>query len=114
MFIKLTAKNGKRIDNQATIRSQIEAAGFKNVHEKIQKCPMGGWAKDPVPKEAGKFEKSQFLSAMDGYAMCVWTLWDFHHLSMLILPRYLLTKFGEPEPWVRKRFKLTLQRSARS
>lgn len=69
MFIKLCAKTGKRIDNFATMRSQIEAVGFTNVHEKSQKCPMGDWAKSPVLREAGRFEKMQFLSGMEGYAM---------------------------------------------
>lgn len=69
MFIKLGAKTGRRLDNQATMRSQIEAAGFINVHEKSQKCPMGEWAKNPVLKEAGRFQKMQFLSGMEGYAM---------------------------------------------
>lgn len=53
MFIKLTAKSGKRIDKQATMRSRVEAAGLTNVHEKIQKCSMGEWAEDQIPPSLG-------------------------------------------------------------
>lgn len=66
------------------MRSGIEAAGFINVHEKNQKAPMGEWAKSPVMKEAGKFNKLQMLSGMEGYSLflltkvcsihCVWRL----------------------------------------
>ena len=49
MFIKLTAKSGKRINNQASMRSHIEAAGLTNVHEKIQKYSMGDWAEEKIP-----------------------------------------------------------------
>lgn len=42
---------------------------------------MGEWAKNPVLKEAGKFCKAQVMGGIEGYTM------------------FVLTKFGEPEPW---------------
>ena len=63
------------------MRSAIEAAGFINVHEKNQKAPLGEWAKNPLMKEAGKFNKLQMLAGMEGYAL------------------FLLTHFGAPTPW---------------
>ena len=63
------------------MRARIEAAGFINVNEKVYKVPIGEWAKNPVMKEAGKFNKMQALMGMEG--MCL----------------YALTKFGTPNPW---------------
>ena len=57
------SKNG---ETEAHMRAHIEAAGFTNLHEKLYRCPIGDWAKHPVLKEAGKFNKIQFLQGMEG------------------------------------------------
>lgn len=75
------AKSGRRGDTTDTMRADIEEAGFINVHEKKVKVPCGEWAKHPVMKEAGKLHQAQFKAGMEGYAL------------------YLLTNYGEPEPW---------------
>lgn len=51
------------------MRSRIEAAGFTNVHERTYKVPIGEWAKNPLLKEAGRFNKMQMKQGMEGYAM---------------------------------------------
>lgn len=81
MFTRLCAKTGKNINTVDTFKSRIEAAGFTNVHEKQYKCPVSEWARNPTHREAGRFEKLHLLNGMEG--MCM----------------YLLTKFGDPEPW---------------
>lgn len=75
------AKTGKDVHTEASFKDRITAAGFTNLHEKIYKVPCGDWAKNPLLKEAGKFEKMQVLSRLEGYAM------------------FTLTKFGDPQPW---------------
>lgn len=69
------------MDTEATFQDRITAAGFTNLHEKIYKVPCGDWAKNLLLKEAGKFEKMQVLSGLEGYAM------------------FTFTKFGDPQPW---------------
>lgn len=63
------------------MRGRIEDAGFINVHEKTWKVPVGEWAKHPLMKEAGKFNKMQTLMGMEG--MCT----------------FALTRWGQPTPW---------------
>ena len=49
-------------------------------------------------REAGKFNKMHLESAMEGYALYVFYL-AVNDYDLLTLPRYLLTKYGDPEPW---------------
>ena len=37
------------------------------VHQKNYKIPIGEWAKSPMLKEAGKFNKLQILVGLEGY-----------------------------------------------
>lgn len=63
------------------MRGEIEKAGFVDLREKVYKWPIGAWPRDPVLKEAGRLNWHMWRTGLDGYA------------------RYLLTKFGLPEPW---------------
>ena len=106
-FVKIGAKLGKGLDTFDTMKAQIEAAGFEDMHEKLYKVPLGDWAKNTVLREAGKFNKLHLLDAMEGYAMyaplldLISTLYgpSKPYCLKLMLIRFLLTKFGEPEPW---------------
>lgn len=42
---------------------------------------MGSWARNPLLKEAGKYNEMHFLQGMEGYVL------------------HILTKFGQPKPW---------------
>lgn len=66
MFLRICEKSGKKIDTEETLRSKIEAAGFTNIHEKVYKVPIGEWTKNPLLKEAGKYEKMQILEGLEG------------------------------------------------
>lgn len=57
---------GKKFDVEERMKARIEAAGFVNIREKLYKCPIGEWAKNPIPKEAGKFNKLQTEQGMEG------------------------------------------------
>ena len=43
LFIACGQKSGRRLDIEETMRRDIEAAGFTNVHEKYIKIPIGTW-----------------------------------------------------------------------
>ena len=57
---------GKNFDTEAHMRAHMEAAGFTNVHEKLYKIPLGDWAKHPILKEAGKFNKIHLMEGLEG------------------------------------------------
>ncbi|KAJ5912936.1 hypothetical protein N7504_001819 [Penicillium tannophilum] len=80
-LIAASNKSGRPMGTLDTMREQIEKAGFIDVHEKVYKWPIGGWAKDPVLKEAGRLNSTMWKSGMEGWAM------------------YLLTRYGTPKPW---------------
>ena len=68
--------SGKDANTTDTMRAKIESAGFVNLHEKVYKLPVGDWAKDPVLKEAGKFNKIQFEQGMEGVSAVLLSSWD--------------------------------------
>lgn len=63
------------------MQESIEKAGFRDVHIKNYKLPIGPWPRDKQLKEAGAANFRHLSEGMEGY--CMW----------------LLTKFGEPAPW---------------
>lgn len=64
-------KTGKRLETIETFKGRIEAGGFTNIQEKLYELPVGDWAKSPILKEAGKFNKQHFEEGLGGYAMYV-------------------------------------------
>jgi hypothetical protein len=65
------------------MRSAIEKAGFVDVQEEKYKIPLGSWPKDKLLKEVGHLQYAHWNAALEGWAM------------------WLLTHFGEPEPWTK-------------
>ena len=70
MFLRCAEQTGKKLDTEEKMKGRIEAAGFVNVHERMYKVPVGDWAKNPMLKEAGRFQKMQFLVGMEGVSSC--------------------------------------------
>ncbi|OJJ45087.1 hypothetical protein ASPZODRAFT_675583 [Penicilliopsis zonata CBS 506.65] len=83
-FLRCGQRCGRPLDTQTTMRAAIERAGFVNASEKLYKCPIGAWPKDPQFKDAGSINLAHWSSGLEGWAM------------------WLLTKYGEPEPWKRE------------
>ena len=81
MFEEAAAKAVKGLVSVFKTRARIQKAGFVNVQEKLYKVPLGDWAKNEVPKEAGRFCKVQLLSGLEGCSLS------------------LFTKLGSPTPW---------------
>lgn len=73
--------SGKPLNAYDHMEARIKAAGFTNVQVKTYQVPHGTWAKHPMFKEAGRFNKMQLENGMEGFAM------------------FCLTRFGQPEPW---------------
>lgn len=80
-FLGCGQRAGRPLDTQTTMKRFIEEAGFVDVQEKLYKCPIGGWPKDPILKDAGKVNREHWRSGVEGWAM------------------FLLTRFGAPTPW---------------
>lgn len=80
-FLGCGQRAGRPLDTQATMKAAIEKAGFVDAHEKLYKCPIGGWPRDPMLKDAGRINKHHWSAGLDGWAM------------------WLLTRHGAPEPW---------------
>lgn len=79
-----SARWGRRLDTIDTMTSSIRKAGFVDIHEVEYKWPIGPWPKDQQLKEAGTVNYQHWMSGVEGW--CMW----------------LLTKFGEPQPWTRE------------
>lgn len=84
MFIRCAERAGRPLKIHETMGSAIEKAGFVDVHKVTYKIPLGPWPKDKLLKEVGHLEYAHWNSALEG-----WALW-------------LLTHFGEPEPWTKE------------
>jgi len=81
-FLGCAQRAGRPLDTQLTMKASIEKAGFINVQEKLYKCPIGAWPRDKIYKDAGRVNLDHWKMGLEGWAM------------------YLLTKFGEPTPWL--------------
>ncbi|KIL90145.1 hypothetical protein FAVG1_06884 [Fusarium avenaceum] len=62
-------EGGKKLGSTFTViedeiqKKEMEKAGFVDIHEFEYKCPIGGWPKDPVLKEMGRYV--QFMLETD-------------------------------------------------
>lgn len=54
-------------------RSKLIETGFKDVTTHKFKCPIGGWPKDPLLKEIGRFNRVDIEEGMEGYVMMLFT-----------------------------------------
>jgi hypothetical protein len=57
-FLGCAERSGRCLDTQITMKEVIGKAGFTDIQERLYKCPIGGWPKDVVLKEAGKINKA--------------------------------------------------------
>ncbi|KAJ6060259.1 hypothetical protein N7499_012293 [Penicillium canescens] len=90
MFIRCAERAGRSLNIHETMRGAIEKAGFVDVHEEKYKIPLGPWPKDKLLKEVGHLQDAHWNAALEGWAM------------------WLLTHFGEPEPWTKEEVQVFL------
>ena len=66
MFYEIGDKvTGQPMDVCYTMKESIAAAGFINMQEKLYKIPIGGWAKNPVLKQAGKLYLEEVSTGLE-------------------------------------------------
>ncbi|KAJ5100604.1 hypothetical protein N7456_006656 [Penicillium angulare] len=80
-MIECAKKTGRELNAMHIMTDKIRKAGFVDIQEKKYKWPVGPWPKDQQLKEAGMVNFQHWMSGCEGWCM------------------YLLTKFGDPEPW---------------
>ncbi|KAH8694893.1 S-adenosyl-L-methionine-dependent methyltransferase [Talaromyces proteolyticus] len=80
-FLGCGERSGRPLNTQTTMQETMEKAGFVDAHEKLYKCPIGAWPKNPQLKDAGAINLEHWSSGLEGWAM------------------WLLTKHGSPKPW---------------
>jgi hypothetical protein len=90
MFIRCAERAGRSLNIHETMRSAIEKTGFVELHEEKYKIPLGPWPKDKLLKEVGHLQDAHWNAALEGWAM------------------WLLTHFGEPEPWTKEEVQVFL------
>lgn len=84
------ANSGRPLDLYHRCTDLIRKTGFVDVHEEINKWPVGPWPRDKQLKEGGSVNLDHWSTGMEGYAM------------------YLLTKFGDPVPWSKEEVQVHL------
>jgi hypothetical protein len=52
---KAATKSGRPLTPERPLREIVAETGFKNVQEKLFKCPLGTWPADPKQKELGRW-----------------------------------------------------------
>jgi len=66
-------KFGKEFRICATLKKNMEEAGFVDVHEEVYKVPIGPWAKGKKNKELGIYYRAQFIDAVEPFTMALFT-----------------------------------------
>lgn len=61
------------MDITPLIREMMVEAGFVDVAEKIHICPLGDWHESPRLAQIGRFNKKNFKSSMETYALALFT-----------------------------------------
>ncbi|KAJ5118572.1 hypothetical protein N7448_010280 [Penicillium atrosanguineum] len=72
--------------------AQLRKPGLWTYERKSTRSPLGPWAKDKLLKEAGHLQFAHWNAALEGWAM------------------WLLTHFGEPEPWTKEEVQVYLSK----
>ncbi|PGH16143.1 hypothetical protein AJ79_01910 [Helicocarpus griseus UAMH5409] len=85
LLTRCAERAGRKLDTAVNIRPMLEKAGFTEIQEKEYKVPLGSWRREKNLKMAGQINVAQWVLGVEGWAM------------------WLLTKYGEPEPWEMKR-----------
>jgi len=78
---------GQAFDIVDTMKRDIEAAGFINVHEKVFKAPLGLWPADLKYRELGRWTYLAFDDGLEGYALAPLTRamgWNANEVRVLL------------------------------
>ncbi|TVY35145.1 Secondary metabolism regulator [Lachnellula subtilissima] len=64
---------GKTLNVGRFHKQWMEEAGFVDIEEKVVKCPIGPWTKDPQLKELGRFERWHMNESVEAHSMALYT-----------------------------------------
>ncbi|KAM0559959.1 hypothetical protein ACHAPJ_003913 [Fusarium lateritium] len=87
LLLESTEKIGRPFGGTAQYKSQIEAAGFKDVTQRVYKWPQNRWAKDPKYKELGAWTLVNILSGLEAISNALFTRvlgWSKHELDVFL------------------------------
>lgn len=55
------------------LKQWYREVGFVDIHERVFKIPLNGWAKDPRYKALGKLWETNFLDGLSGFTLSLFT-----------------------------------------
>ncbi|KAH0442716.1 methyltransferase domain-containing protein [Colletotrichum camelliae] len=64
---------GRPLARAHLLRQWYEEVGFVDVHERVFKIPLNGWAKHPRHKHVGKLWEQNFLDGLSGFSLALFT-----------------------------------------
>ncbi|KAK2674582.1 hypothetical protein RAB80_009566 [Fusarium oxysporum f. sp. vasinfectum] len=73
LLLEATEKMGRPFGETMTYKTQMEAAGFRNVTQRVFKWPQNGWPRDPKYKELGSWTLENISSGLDGISSALFT-----------------------------------------
>ncbi|KAF3927404.1 hypothetical protein ABW21_db0205833 [Orbilia brochopaga] len=80
LFIDAAKKAGRPVTSARDHATAIKEAGYVDIHENILKLPNSPWAKDRHHKEVGGYHMANFLEALEGLSLRLFT--HFHSMSV--------------------------------
>ncbi|KAH7220181.1 S-adenosyl-L-methionine-dependent methyltransferase [Fusarium oxysporum] len=73
LLLEATEKMGRPFGETMTYKTQMEAAGFRNVTQRVFKWPQNRWPRDPKYKELGSWTLENISSGLDGISSALFT-----------------------------------------
>ncbi|KAF9875581.1 hypothetical protein CkaCkLH20_06962 [Colletotrichum karsti] len=70
-FIDATVSIGRESRPGPKLEAWVRDAGFKNIHHRVHKWPIGPWAKDPYFKDIGMCNLVQLLEGLEAFTLRV-------------------------------------------
>ncbi|KAI5802980.1 UMTA methyltransferase family protein [Geopyxis carbonaria] len=67
------SKLGKEGNIAHLTKGWMQDAGFVDIHERVEKLPIGPWPKDKKLKEVGKFNLLSAMVGLEGFTMALFT-----------------------------------------
>ncbi|TDZ67244.1 Secondary metabolism regulator LAE1 [Colletotrichum trifolii] len=64
---------GRPLSRAHLLRQWYEEIGFVDVHERVFKVPLNGWAKNPRHKHVGRLWEQNFLDGLSGFSLALFT-----------------------------------------
>lgn len=78
---------GKEMNIAPHIYELVRSAGFENVKEEVQKCPLSPWPKDRRLKELATYMNLQMMESIEPYGLALFSrvlMWDTPRIYTLL------------------------------